>query len=116
MDTLERTIEIVNIKTKGDLYSDEIYVGRGFHRRHLPHSPLHNPFHIGIDGNREEVVSKYEQHLRREMRTGNVVICAELRRLAEIYQRTGSLKLTCWCAPRSCHANIIATIIKEIVK
>jgi hypothetical protein len=83
------------------------YVGRPF--------PLGNPFKIGRDGSREEVIEKYHQWLRQQWRTGGAAK-KELLRLVEKYQRKGSLVLLCHCAPLPCHADIIKSAIEGILR
>lgn len=54
-----------------------------------------NPYVVGRDGTRDEVIAKYEEYLDRTPRL--------LRRLPELRGRN----LTCWCAPLSCHADVL---------
>ena len=65
-------------------------------------SPFANPFKIGPDGTREEVLAKYEAYLRSN---------DEL--MSRILELDGKV-LGCWCAPKKCHGDIIIKIIKEI--
>ena len=60
-----------------------------------------NPFVIGRDGTREQVVERYRADLWRRIRTGEVSL-AELAALAH-------KPLACWCWPRRpCHAEVLA--------
>ena len=93
-------IEVSNKKSGGR----GIYIGRP--------SVLGNPFVIGRDGDREEVIEKYLGWLRNEWRR-NGPAKTELLRLAEIAKH-GDLELTCWCAPAPCHGNVIADAIEKI--
>lgn len=54
-----------------------------------------NPFVIGRDGNREEVIRKYYEHLleREDLR-------------ADLDELRGK-DLVCWCAPAMCHADAL---------
>lgn len=73
---------------RGRLVRDgEIYVGRP--------SKWGNPYVIGKDGTREEVVQKYYFWLHNQ---------PEL--LAELPSLKGK-RLLCWCHPQLCHAHII---------
>lgn len=58
-----------------------------------------NPFVIGRDGNREEVIAKYEEWLR-----GNVELTYSAR--AELRGRD----LICWCSPLPCHGNVLLAV------
>jgi hypothetical protein len=40
--------------------------------------------------------------------------CRELDRLVSL-ARDGQLQLRCWCAPKACHGDVIAEIIKEAI-
>lgn len=69
-------------------YADEIpagavYVGRG--------SPWGNPFHIGPDGGRAEVIEKFR---------------IEVLPNLDVSQLRGK-DLVCFCAPKSCHADLL---------
>eukprot|EP00392_Amoebophrya_sp_AT5.2_P017787 g18199.t1 len=69
-----------------------IYVGRG--------SKWGNPFKVGRDGNREEVLEKYEAYLRS----------------SGLRSKVGELKgkrLGCFCHPFPCHADILKQAIEE---
>jgi hypothetical protein len=65
---------------------DAVYVGRP--------SKWGNPFILGVDGDREQVIRRYYQFL-----TGGdlALTLAELR----------GKDLVCWCAPQACHADIL---------
>ena len=82
-----------------------IYVGRP--------SPLGNPFAIGKDGTRDEVIAQYWQWLRRQWVLRTPVRTA-LERLVTQYQRTGVLTLLCHCSPKRCHASVIADAIHKL--
>ena len=69
-------------------------------------SPLGNPFVIGKDGTREEVIRKYAEWL-----PTNKAAQDELRDLRNRHRLLGNLTLVCWCAPLACHGDVIA---KEI--
>ena len=64
----------------------------------IPESPYHNPFHIGADGDRDEVLLNFAS-------TGtpkNSALYALARR--ELPFRI----LGCWCAREKCHGDIVA--------
>lgn len=66
----------------------DIYIGRP--------GPWGNPFVIGRDGTREQVIAKYEAWLRTS---------PDL--LAGLSQLRGKV-LGCWCAPQDCHGDVLA--------
>lgn len=57
-----------------------------------------NPFFIGADGTREEVIAKYEKYL-----LGNPEL------LSQIGELRGKV-LGCWCAPKACHGDVLVRI------
>lgn len=69
----------------------DVYVGRP--------SKYGNPFMIGRDGTRSEVIAKYEAWL------------ASRPDLIEAAKRELRGKvLACWCAPEACHADVLARV------
>ena len=88
---------------------NHVYVGRQM--RDIPTSPLGNPWKIGQDGDRTNVLQLYKRDLWNALndkpsRLGPAAK-TELHRLAAI----PDLHLWCWCAPEPCHAQIIAAAI-----
>ena len=74
---------------------------------------LGNPFVIGRDGSREEVIEKYRVWLARMLEADSHA-AREFRRLRALYKEQGSLTLVCWCAPLPCHADVIAEEIEKL--
>ena len=73
----------------------DIYIGRG--------SKWGNPFMIGRDGTRKEVIEKFEEWILSRPWT-IPVIKAELK---------GKI-LGCWCKPdKACHGDVLAKIAEE---
>jgi hypothetical protein len=68
----------------------DTYVGRP--------SKFGNPFTIGKDGDRNEVVAKYKEWIQTQ---------PEL--LASLSELKGKV-LGCWCAPSLCHGDILAEL------
>ena len=66
----------------------DVYIGRP--------SDWGNPFRLGKDGTREQVVSKYEAWLMTQPQL--------LDRLVELRGK----RLGCWCAPQACHGDVLA--------
>jgi Domain of unknown function (DUF4326) len=103
------SITVVNVR---DHAEGAIYVGRGSRGRAA--SALGNPYRIGHDGNRAEVIEKYRGWLTgwidNGMRTG---VHDEFDRLVALYRERGSLVLSCWCKPLDCHADVLAAAIEK---
>jgi hypothetical protein len=74
----------------------DIYIGRSF--AEFGESIWHNPFHLGKDGNRKEVLDKYRVYLftRPDL----------LDELRELRGKT----LGCWCKPQACHGDVLAEL------
>ena len=60
-----------------------------------------NPFHIGIDGTREEVIEKYHDWILTQDHLINA--------LPELKGKT----LGCWCKPRSCHGDVLVELAES---
>jgi hypothetical protein len=71
----------------------DVYIGRP--------SKWGNPFVIGKDGTRDEVIRKYEAWLQTQ--PSLLVALPELR---------GKV-LGCWCAPRACHGDVLARLTES---
>jgi Domain of unknown function (DUF4326) len=91
---------MIHIENKKTYRGDGIYVGRKMPG--LPDSVLGNPFRIGRDGTRAEVIAKYRRWLWAQIKLKKEAY-VELRQIAEL-SRQGDVTLVCWCAPELCHA------------
>jgi ribosomal protein L37AE/L43A len=76
----------------------DVYIGRP--ARGLKGSIWANPFHIGKDGTREEVVEKYREYI-----LGNPELLA---RLEELRGKTRG----CWCSPERCHGEVLIELLE----
>ena len=79
-------------KRHKDVPADAIYVGRP--------SPWGNPFKVGKDGTREEVIKAFEAYAW-EM----------LRRNPDWLKPLFGKDLVCWCAPKACHADVLLELV-----
>jgi len=59
-----------------------------------------NPFRIGEDGTRDEVIARYREYLWQHIQAGDV----SLEELAELH----GCWLACWCEPLPCHGDVLA--------
>lgn len=71
---------------------------------------LGNPFAIGRDGSRAEVIQLYRAWLWRQLQQP---VSLQRRALERLLQQaaTGRLELLCWCAPLACHAEVIRSAL-----
>jgi len=86
---MERT-EVVNLKEE----RYDVFIGRG--------SIWGNPFRITTKKNREDVIAEYEVYVRQ-----NKNLMSQLNTLK-------GMKLGCFCAPMSCHGDVLVKLIEEI--
>ena len=77
-----------------DAPKEAVYIGRP--------SPWGNPFEIGKDGNREEVIAKYEERLKTQ---------PEL--IEKIKKELKGKDLVCFCNPKPCHGDVLIQIANE---
>ena len=89
---------MINLRdTRGVLPAGAIYVGRAMPRYRLAQSDWANPFRIGPDGDRHEVLAKYMLRL-----VGLIAGDPERYRLRLLGLRGHDCG--CWCWPERCHA------------
>lgn len=81
----------------------DVYIGRP--------SKWGNPFQIGRDGTREEVIDKYEDWLLGII--SNEEAGQERPSLDECKKELKGKVLGCWCAPQSCHGDILLRFANE---
>lgn len=70
-----------------------VYIGRP--------SKWGNPFQIGKDGTREEVIQKYRDWLLRTP-----------QRMEELHELRGK-NLVCWCYPKACHGDVLLELANQ---
>lgn len=80
--------EVLNARKTGKTVLGAIYIGRP--------SPYGNPFTIGKDGNREEVLCKYIDWLHDKPDF-----------VQRVRRELVGKDLICWCAPDDCHGHIL---------
>ena len=71
-----------------------------------------NPFSIGIDGNRKEVIEKYERWLNGEIEAPKHHHWYIPPTKEEILTLRGKT-LGCFCKPKDCHGDIFLKIIEK---
>jgi hypothetical protein len=77
----------------------DVYIGR-FNRRYLlPRSPWANPYKIGADGTREQVLELYRAWL-----------LARPELIARAQRELKGRVLGCWCAPERCHGHVLIEV------
>jgi hypothetical protein len=71
----------------------DVYIGRP--------SKWGNPYSIGKDGTRKEVIEKYRKYL-----LSNKAL------LNDLYELEGKV-LGCWCKPKACHGDVLAELVNN---
>jgi hypothetical protein len=79
---------VVHVSSK----THHVYVGRG--------GDWGNPFKIGEDGSRQEVIAKHRAWLWSQIQNGSISLDA----LASLHGQ----RLGCYCAPEPCHGDTLA--------
>jgi len=85
--------KVINIKKYPKEACSWVYIGRG--------SPWGNPFKIGVDGTREEVIEKYKEW-----------ILSQQPLLNEIHKLKGKV-LGCFCKPKACHGDVLVELLEK---
>ena len=83
--------KVVNVRNE----KCDVYIGRG--------SKWGNPFHIGKDGDRSEVIKKYTNYILKQPEL--------LKALPKLKGKT----LGCYCAPKPCHGDVLVRLL-ELLK
>lgn len=78
-------------------YAYDVYIGRP--------GPFGNPFVVGRDGTRDEVIEKHRRWFHER-----IVLDHEFRSLVETLR---GKRLGCYCKPRPCHGDVIAEWLNE---
>ena len=101
-------LNVVNGKTVG--FGNGLYIGRANAKHGLKASILRNPFAIGPDGSRDDVIKLYREYLWECIKKKNVVYDA-LIKLAHVEH---DLNLVCYCKPYACHGDVIVKAVEWI--
>lgn len=95
-------IKVVKVRAWESRYHPEIrYIGRAWGG--WPESQFYNPFHVGKDGTRAEVLEKFIAYWYAP---------AQKQLRAAAMQLDENEILGCWCHPLSCHGDIIAGYVQ----
>lgn len=98
---------VIHIKNQKRYQGSGVNVGRP--------SGLGNPFVIGRDGGRDEVIDKYKVWLNEQLNHN----CPATRMFVSLFDELcekKELTLICWCSPRRCHAEVIRDLLLQAWK
>ena len=90
----ENSCKVVNIKKE----EYDVYIGRG--------SPFGNPYRIGVDGTRDEVIEKYKKYFYSRLECDIVFKC--------MVQELRNKVLGCHCKLKNCHCDIIKEYVEKL--
>lgn len=93
-------MRILNVRTD-IIPPDVVYIGRN---PKFGDTKFGNPFRVGRDGTRDQVIELYRRWLWDEIKAGRITR-GELRALAPY-------DVCCHCAPRRCHGEIIRRAVR----
>lgn len=100
MKLIDPNTEVINYRDRHEYDASQlIYIGRG--------SIWGNPYRIGQDGTREEVIEKYRDHLASQIREGKIT--------GEDILSLQGKKLVCFCKPEPCHGDVLVKAIEYML-
>ena len=91
---------------------NNVYIGRAgvvfIDKQRFPKtsSNFANPFKIGKDGDRDDVIKKYKVYITEKLEN-NISLKNELLTLK-------GKNLGCWCHPEPCHGDVLLEILETI--
>lgn len=89
------------------------YIGRRIGVGNYEASALANPFKLAAECDRAKVISQYQSWLGDHLREGSF----EWQELLAVLEKALSPRgvvLTCWCAPKPCHGDVIKACIHQM--
>lgn len=93
---------VVNIRSDDfDVYGGrQVTIRRPAGSIVLRRSPWANPFRLGVDGSREQVIAMFRAHF---------LTRTDLMRRARA--ELAGKRIACWCAPDPCHLDVVAAVV-----
>ncbi len=87
---------------------NNIYIGRAgivfINGKRYPDKPSEfcNPFKIGKDGTRDEVIEKYKNYIKEKIKES-----------PQMLDKLKGKNLGCWCSPNHCHGDILIELLNK---
>lgn len=97
------SISIINIKSGANY---DVYCGRKNKTYNVKSSLFQNPYIIGKDGSRAEVIEKFKVYFYDRINKDEYFKREVLK--------LNNLVLACWCVPDDCHVRIIKEYIESL--
>lgn len=88
-----------------------VYVGRAgivfIRKERFPKqtSVWANPFKVGKDGTRDEVIGKFRAYMKERLKSDPSLV-------QDLLQLEGKC-LGCWCKPEACHGDVLLELVQE---
>jgi hypothetical protein len=88
---------VVHCKGNKTSHADYVYIGRP--------SPWGNPFIIGRDGDRDQVITKFNNWI-------NISKDPHAQWIRDNIEQLRGKTLGCWCKPHACHGDVYLDILE----
>lgn len=98
-------VEVIHKRNQGNYPPQQVVLV------HRP-SPLGNPFYMATEHQRAKVIMQFEAWLTEVIHSERGPAYAQLQVLKRRYDAGEQLYLVCFCAPKDCHAHIIADYLE----
>lgn len=98
---------MITVVNKYKFKGPSVYIGRP--------SALGNPFVIGADGTRAEVIEQYRDFMIQSY-IYNAKYRSVIDTLVSAAARGEDINLSCFCSPQACHGDVIKEMIEGIVE
>ena len=87
-------------------HSKHVYIGRWdpYHPS-VPESIWRNPFKVGVDGTRQQVIERYRVYITTKIRDNPSTYNLDTLR---------DKVLGCWCSPEPCHGDVLIDLLSSI--
>ena len=92
--------KVLNLRDSNYIIPENaVYIGRDNPKLGLKDIGLGNPFIIGRDGSRKDVIRKFRD-----------LVYSSKKRRERIRQIVNGKSVVCWCAPEPCHGDVTLEI------
>ena len=113
-------LQVSDGRKTGFLGQNKIYIGRANKTYNLAESLLANPYKIGRDGDRNQVIELYRKwlwrHIKSWQETGKVnPVVKELLAICDRVKKGEHIILTCWCHLLPCHGDVVVRCVNWMI-
>lgn len=98
-------MRVLNFYALGkNIPQNAVYIGRASAKHGLAGSPYANPFFMGSERDRPQVIQKYRRWLADQISSGAIT----REQLAHLHGKD----LVCYCAPKACHGDVLKSAVE----